>query len=282
MAEIISFYSVAHSQGKKTLSLTFAKLLAENEHKVLYVELDYRKPSVALSTQITHTRRNTNEYFQETVVKESFDVERHVLTKEELLKTEDRNVKKLYSNLPKRLDYLIYPISFQESNFPTIIQDQEKAEQEAQDFISKFIYSLKTTKYEYVILNLPIELYSIFGFEVIGSSDKVVNIVTPSATRLFENKNAITFLSSNIPNLEENWNIVMNMTSEEVDPSEYNQLVKEEPILIPYDIHRQKEELSLQIGSETIQEKLESLALKLNISITQTSPRKRTFFNRGV
>ncbi|NUH84756.1 AAA family ATPase [Bacillus firmus] len=280
MADIISFYSVAHSQGKKTLSLTFANLLAEHNHKVLYVELDYKKPSVALSTQISDQSRNVKEYFQDTLIKNSYDVEPYVLKRDQLLNTEDRNLRKLYNGLPSKLDYLIFPLSFQESSFPTLIEDQENAELEAQEFIGKFIYSLKTTKYEYVILSLPTELHSIFGFEVLANSDQIINVVTPSATRLFENKNAKTFLSSNIQNLEDKWHTVLNMTSEEVDENEYLQLVKGEPIFVPFDPQRQKEEFALHFGSEMIQEKLEQLALKLNISITLTTPKKRSIFSR--
>lgn len=280
MPEIISFYSVAHSQGRTTTSLSFANLLAEQDLTVLYVELDYKKPSVAVSTRISDQTKNIKEYFQQAVIKGSFDVEPYILKKDYLLNNEDRSLRKVYSELPTNLDYLIYPLGFQESSFPTIVEGNEEAEKEVQEFIGKFIYSLKYTKYNYVILNLPIELHSIFGFEVLLNSDRIINVVTPSATRLFENKNAKTFLESNIPYLDEKWNTIINMTSEELDESEYRQLVKDEPILIPYDPKRQKEEFALQLGSQAIQDRLEQLALKLNVNILMNNQKKRGIFSR--
>ncbi|MEQ2529125.1 hypothetical protein WMO40_20840 [Bacillaceae bacterium CLA-AA-H227] len=281
MAEILSFYSVAHSQGKRTLSLGFAELLAMNEHKVLYVELDYKKPSVAISTQITDVTRNAREFFQDTILKRSFDLEPYILTKEILLSSENRDLRRVYAELPDKLDYLTLPMNFQESSFPSLINEGEDNEKEAQEYIDKFLYSLKTTKYTYIILNLPIELHSIFGFEVIANSEQIINVVTPNATRLFENKNAYKFLSPNISHLEDKWSTILNMTSPELTPNEYFQLISEEAILVPYDPARQQSEFALQLSSVEIRERLEKLAARLNIPFESAIPKKRSgFFGR--
>lgn len=280
MSNLISFYSVAHSQGKRTLSLSFASLLAKDDNKVLYFELDYKKPSVAISTRITDQTCNTNEFFQNIAIKNSFDVEPYILKKEKLLRVEDRNLRKIYSDLPNNLDYLIYPLNFQEGSFPNLLSGSKDAEQEAQDFIAKLMYSLKTTRYDFVILNLPLELNSIFGYEVIINSDQIVNVVTPSAARLAENKKIEEFLFLNNLNLPEKWFKVLNMTSREVNEVEYIQLVDDEPVLIPFDSQRHLDEFALRLDSESIQERLEELALKMNIQITQSTPKRKLFSRR--
>ncbi|MED3677050.1 MULTISPECIES: hypothetical protein [Bacillati] len=280
MAEIISFYSVAHSQGKRTVSLSLANLLAANGFKILYFELDFKKPAVAISTQITDEHKNALNYFNSTLSKNSFDVSPYVLNKEHLMKTDDREMKKVYSPLRGHIEYLVFPIGFKENSFPTLISENDTAEKEAREYIEKMVYSLKTTKYDYVILNLPIELHSIFGYEVIFNSEKVVNVVTPSSTRLFENKAAKTFLISNIPDLEGKWNTVINMTSESIDESEYTLLVNDRtPIIVPFNPERQKEEFSLQVGSDRIEERLEQLALNMGLSVAPSVP-KKGFFRR--
>ncbi|WP_213411453.1 AAA family ATPase [Bacillus subtilis] len=280
MAEIISFYSAAHSQGKRTVSLSLANLLAANGLKVLYFELDYKKPAVAISTQITDEHKNALNYFNSTLSKQSFDVSPYVLNKDHLLRTDDREMKKVYSPLRGHIEYLVFPLGFKENSFPALISEGETAEKEAQEYIEKMIYSLKTTKYDYVILNLPIELHSIFGYEVIINSDKIVNVVTPSSTRLFENKNAKTFLLSNVPDLEDKWNTVINMTSENIDETEYMLLVSDNsPTIVPFNPERQKEEFSLEVGSERIEERLEQLALNMGLSVAPSVP-KKGFFRR--
>lgn len=277
MAELISFYSVAPSQGKKTISLSFAHMLAAQDNKVLYVELDLYHPSIANTMQITHPTKNINEYFHNAVMKNTFDLESFILKKQILMQTEERELKKIYSELDEQLDYLIFPNGFNEDGFPTLIDKGDNPEQQAHEFIQKFLYSLKTTKYQYVILNLPNNIESIFGFEVIAGSDAIVNVVTPSASRLYENKVMKNFLTENITDLNDKWFTLMNMTSPAIDDREYIQLVKDVPVIVPFDLERQKSEFSLRPDSEEIRLKMEELAFNMQISIVISQPKKKGF-----
>lgn len=279
MAEVLSFYSVAPSQGKRTLSLSFAEMLAEQQHRVLYVELDYKHPSVAIATQITHNTKNAVEYFQESVMKKTFALEPYVLSKDDLLINSDQKLKRIYSRLPSKLEYLVLPLNFHENSFPSIISDVNNAEQQAQEFIQKFIYSLKSSKYHYIVLNLPNELQSVFGFEVISNSDQVINVVTPSANRIYEFKKIEAFLSKNIPGFDSKVSTVINMANPSISDEEYNQLLRSD-LIVHYDSERQLEELSLRPGSEQIMQQLEVLAIHLNISVTLTTAKKKPFFSR--
>ncbi|MED5094553.1 hypothetical protein [Bacillus safensis] len=279
MTEILSFYSVAQSQGKRTISLAYADLLAQNEHSVLYVELDYKRSSVAIATQISDDEKNANLFFQNTALRNSFDVTPFVLTKDHLIKNSDRAKRKIHSTLHNKIEYLIFPLGFGEDGFPTLIKEDEN-EKEAEEYISKLIYSLRSTKYDYVVLNLPIELYSIFGIEVLNNSDHILNVVTPSATRLYENQRMKDFLLNSLPDLKNKWFTIVNMASREVSDREYYELVSDEPVMIYFDPDRQQEELSFQLGSKEIQHRLEELASRMGIEIEMSSKKKSVFSRR--
>jgi|APAga8741244001_1050109.scaffolds.fasta_scaffold09457_2 hypothetical protein len=276
MAELIGFYSVAESQGKKTISQSFADLLAENNHKVLYVELDSHRPSVAISTQITHDTKNVVEYFRQIATTKNFTFESFVLKKEHLLEeAEDRHLnRRIKMNIDDHLDYLIFPLNHEDKDFPTLI-DGENAEKETKELIERLTYEFKSSKYDFIILNLPNELYSIFGFELIGNCDSLINVLTPSATRLFENKKAKSFLLENEPSLKAKWNTILNMVSNAVEDSQYNELINDKPILIPFDEDRQADEFSSKIGSFVIKERLKLLAERFNILLVDELPERR-------
>lgn len=283
MTEIISFYSVAPSQGKRTISLALAELLAANGHSTLYVELDALHPAIAQANQITNSYRNTYEYIQNTVNNNDFNIEKYIITHEILIDTNNRDLKRLFQEMPKKLDYLVFPSDFKEHTFPTIVRTDDKdAEQNARDYIQKMLYAFKTTNYKYVILNLPNELQSIFSFEVIEGSDFVLNVTTASPNRLQENKEIVHYLSLNMPDLESKWTTVLNMVSPNVELKLLKDLVGNDPFVIPFDNERQQVELSLRTGSPIIDENVEQLALQLNLDIEPT-PVKGKFglFKKG-
>lgn len=284
MAKIYGFYSVAESQGKKTISQSFADLLAENEYKVLYVELDSHRPSVAISTRITHETKNIVEYFRGVATAKDFTFEPYVLKISNLLETEeDKNLNRHFKMyFDDNLDYLIFPLNHNDKDFPTLVEN-ENAEKETKELIENFTYNLKSSNYDFIVLNLPIELYSIFGFELIGNCDSIINVLTASATRLYENKKMKSFLFENEPSLKKKWNTVLNMVSSAVEETQYNELMNEKPILIPFDEERQIEEFSSKIGSYEIREKLKILAERLEIKLLDEVTEKRSafpFFNK--
>lgn len=281
MTEIISFYSVAPSQGKRTLSQAFANVLATNDHRVLYIELDTKNPSIAASSQISHPYNNALKYFQTTVEKSNFNIEPFILKKDELLKTENRDMRKVFREMTGNLDYLVFPDNFNESNFPDLLIDSENLEAKAHEYIQQFVYALKTSKYDYVVLNLPNDIASIFGYEMISESDKVVNITTASANRLLENKRTVSFLSNNNQDLEKKWSIILNMTSPFVENEIYKGLINDTPFIIQYDPERATSELALETGSPLINEKLEYFALQIGISIIPTPINKRFKLFKG-
>lgn len=280
MAKLINFYSVAHSQGKTTCALALANVLATNGADVLVVELDCTKPSVACATKITHDLRNTKEYMQQTLRKDNVDMTPYVLTKAELEQTADREDRQLYSELPDKLHYLIFPLGYEEEQFPLIVEaNHEKTfEAFAESYIARMMLGFKLSSYAYVIFILPTELESIFCFEVLHHADQVVNVVTPSAARLYENKKAKNILFTHAKQVEEKWIDVVNMTSPAVTEAVYREFVPEQAVLIPYDEKRQIEELEFRFTSAAMNEKMEQVARKMGIELQESTPKKRSLW----
>lgn len=282
MPDIISFYSVAPTQGKRTLSLSFANMLADQDNKVLYVELDIYHPSIANTLRITDKEKNANEYFHNVIMKNTFDLDSFVLKKENLMKTEERELKKIYSPLSSGIDYLVLPFGFKEESFPTILHEEGDLESQAHSFIEEFIFALKSTKYQYVILNLPNNIESIFGVEVLSASDRIVNVLAPAATRLMENVEVKNLLFEHMPDIKEKWFTCLNMISPSISENEYIQLLNDEPIFVEFDPERQKSEMQLKPDSESIRLKMEHLAFRMQISIVLSEePKRKSIFRRG-
>lgn len=274
--KIIGFYSIAPSQGKRTLSLAMAQLLAENGHRTLYVELDTKHPSVGTANQIHHVTRNVSNYLQATINENEYAIENYVLQINDLLNTEDRDLKRVFSEVPSNLDFLVLPKTFKESQLPNLLEGKGTPEQNAHDFIQKMLYSFRVAKYRYIVINLPNEIESVFGYEVIKEIDLIINPVTVSPSRLIENQQTINFLSKNIDLLEDKWTTVLNMTSPYLK-EEDNSTLLETKYQIQYDPERQQNEMSLTIGSDHIKEKLEVLGHDLDLSVVIT-PKKRNIF----
>ncbi len=280
MTEIISYYSVAPSQGKRTLSLSMAESLAEQGYKTALIELDDVYPALSIANQITNEYKNTVEFFQKAVNSNQFNISEYVINKSILVDTDNRDFKKRFAEYPDKLDFLVFPKNFRAHHFPVIVKsNEENAERKAHEFIQKFMYSLKTSSYDYVILNLPNNLEHLFCFEVIGASDRIINVVTPAASRLFENKEIIEYLTSNISGLQNKLYTIVNQASLEVDITTYKELtgVKDsnKVIVIPYDPERLDRELALKIGSPTINYHIERVALLLDIKLNPATNKKK-------
>lgn len=283
MTKLINVYSVAHSQGKTTCALALANVLVANGAQVLVVELDYRKPSVARATGITHDLRNTKEYMQQTQKKGSLDMSPYVLTKSELEKTADREKRELYHELPENLAYLIFPLHYEEEQFPWLIgaNDKEIAEASAEAYIQKLMVTFKLSSYAHVIFILPTELESIFGFEVLSHADQIINVVTPSSARIYENRKGKELLFTHAEHVKEKWIDVVNMTSPAIAEKEYREFLCHNEILIPYDEKRQREEIEFRFASELICEKMEQVAKRMGIVLPASPAKKRSRFTWG-
>ena len=278
MAETLAFYAVAPSQGKRTISLSLATILANENYKTLYVELDTSHPSIAIAHGITHEQANILEYFQKVMRSKDFSVDSFVLTKKKLIEdTEDRSLKKRFNEIPDNLEFLVMPDNFNYNLFPLIVDSNDvEAETKAQAFIREFMFGINTANYDFVILNLPNELEHIFGFEMLNQVDKIINVVTPSFARLFENSEALKFLKDNAQNIQEKTFTVLNCASPIMDVQTYKETLGQDNklVIIPFEMDRQEHEFSLSISSPIVNEHTKRLALTMDIKIDSGARKK--------
>ena len=282
MAKIISFFSNSPNQGKRTISQSFAKILSNNNQKVLYVELDYYNPSFANSTQISHPKKNIRGFIQSAVLQSKFDVEPYIYTSDEVKAESNKRVQTVHAELPKNLHFLTLPLNFEETTFPTITNSEdEKSEEEAFNFVEKIMFQLRNLEYSVIIINLPNEIKSVFGLPVLIESDQVVNVITANPTRIVEYQNVLKTIKHTSIDLKE-WFTVINQTNSSIDDSEYMGLINEEnaPMLIPYDIERANYEFSLKIGSPSIDLCNEELIQSMGFPIQPKAKRKGLFASR--
>ena len=265
MAQLISFYSPLPSQGKRTLSMAFANLLAQNEHKVLYVELDLNAPAVALATQISHEARNVVEYLKTAHETDLFQPNSYILKHQHLLASDKRK----YQQYPENLDFLTIPKYFDYSKFPIIADgESESAEEVAFKFIQKLTYEMAATTYDYVIFNLPNEINDLFGYEMLRHSDLILNIVTPSPFNMSKYLDVKEFLEKSLKEVLEKSLTIVNMASLEIDQKNYKEVFQENDlVLVPYDLQRQLADFSLQLETQGITQSLEFLASKISIPL---------------
>lgn len=281
MPEFIAFSSAAHNQGKRTLSQAFANLLATNENKVLYVELDYIHPSFAVSTQISHPKRNLQEYILNCLKANRFNPKDYILTKSDIKNRSERQLQSHFNSLPETMDYLTLPLNSSLNSFPTIIEQGE--EEKGDQFVSEMMYELSKTHYDYIIINTPNDWTSIFGLPIFGKVDRIINVLTAAPYRVIENREFMSALGQ-LENLgHDDITHLLNLRSPSVSDGEYSKILDswENTHPITYDQERISSELALKFGSEQINLELESVALKLGLSVVHTPRKRKSFLGIG-
>lgn len=271
--KLISFYSNKASQGLRTVSLAFANLLARQDYNVLYVELDTNDPSIAKALQIQTGSNNIVSYFEKTIDGEFDDVRNYVLSKEKIIANSERKQKTIYAGLENNVDYLVAPLEFKPSEMPDLIGNaklkSENVEEFVIDYVERFVGAITDLEYDFIVCKLANDVDHMFTYEMMKRSDFILSVATPSVTKLIGQGEVKRFLFEQNKELEKKWRDILNMTSQEVQTSEYRNLLNTDYI-IPFDPERQKEELALQPDSELIRQSLERLVLDLGIKIQIT------------
>lgn len=284
MTETIAFYAVAPSQGKRSLSMATANFLASENHRTLYVELDTQHPSIATCFGISSEMQNVMEWIGKIQRTNDYMLGNYALTKRKLMEDcEDRKLKSIFKDLPENLDYLVLPKNFDVTLFPRIIDSEDaNAEDTAKAFIQNMLFGLSTANYDYIVLNLPNELNHIFGYEVLTQSDHVVNVVTPSFTRLAENLETINIVKSYAGAALPNMVAVMNMVTDRIEASTYKEYLSfsEKSLLVPFEAERQVYEFGMEIKSPELTEASGRLLQKLGIEV-EVAQKKKGLFGLG-
>lgn len=265
--ELISVYGSSPNIGKRTIAMTLAQESARNEYRTLLIELDYVRPSIALTHGITHPQKNVYKYFERAFNERFFDIEGFIMKKDDVKSTQ-KDLNKIHQNYPNELDFMIFPIEFDNSMFPRLDHGSETTHTEkAQSIIQQFINNIYASNYDVVIFSLPNHTHDIFAVPIMLESTKVVNVIGPSLVRFEESKKVFhLFEKFN----QEKWINVLNMAAPKlIDETDYKMTMSPLTLhhIIPFDEVRLRKELNAEIGSPTLDEIgneiLESLGLEL-------------------
>lgn len=274
--KLISVYATSGNVGRRSIAVTMANQAARSGNQTLLVELDYIKPSVALTLGITHPTKNSLLYFERALNDNFFNVDEFIMKHTEIQSTQ-KDLSKVHQSYDKKLDYLIFPIDYDNSMFPRLTQQNaENLTERAQFIVQQFISNIHALNYDVVIFILPNDKEDIFSVPVILESDHIVNVIGPSLTRFSETKKLVgLFEKFN----QEKWIHILNMASSKlVDPSDYKLAL--EPVglqhVIPFEEQRLYNDLNAEMGAPIMKEKVKDILKDCGLEADEKG-KQRTF-----
>jgi len=246
---IVSVYSNQPNSGKKTLAMSLAVEAAKQDIKVLLMDLDYLNSSFASAYGITHSKKNTEMYFEQATKYGDFKIGNSIIKASET-ETNIQALKKNMNQYPKTLDFFVYTERFT----PDLLQPslmQNWTGNQCYEFMTRFNAELKSSDYDLIIQVLPTGLDDMFALPVILTCDKCINIMKFSIKQIELTKDLITAFDTNT---SQKFIHVLNETSKKIEKKEYESICH--PIklssVIPYDENRSFNELNGIVGSNVI------------------------------
>ncbi|MEX3623655.1 CpaE family protein [Viridibacillus arvi] len=266
-AKTFAFWGASTNLGKRTLSQSFAIQIAKMGYSVLYVELDYLNPTLALTTALTNPDKN---FYQLSLSQDSFDLDQFIANKMDVKITKD--MLPLFNEIPSEFNFLGLPAGFDSDLFPSITNE---------GFLSTLISALKEVNYDAVVINLPNQVENLFSFPVMLESDVVFAVTTANPIRVNDYRNMKKMLEDTPLNMDK-WEVIVNQVGSEISKDDCNQLLREEALLtVSYDTQRPTHELDLRFGSPSINQKMNELAgLYGFLPPEPTVVKKKGFFRR--
>ncbi|OUB88459.1 hypothetical protein BK784_28495 [Bacillus thuringiensis serovar medellin] len=250
----LAFWSNHINEGKRTISQSVATTLAENGYKVLYVELDYMHPSLAISTGLTHPKKNIFNLIES---RENFSISDYIAKKSDVEVPNDE-LRKNVSKVPSNLSFLSFPITYEFDEFPVI---------EDQSFINTFLTAVQDCNYDVVIYNLPNNLDDLFTYQVMLEADKVFHIISPNLLRMRDYKKTKKVLETIGFDLNK-WHTILNKSNLGVQVQAYENVLNEKIYFeIGIDHKRNNAELNMEIGSEAINSDVTRLIEKIGYTV---------------
>lgn len=284
MTKLIGFYSVAPGEGKRTISQVAAKLLAQ-EQKVLYVELDYYRPSFAVTTGLSHSEKNFYNFINHFKVHGRFDLKSYIVNISEVKESNKRLA--ATKHFSENLSFLTLPIEFygNESSFPSLIDGNASSQnykELIQNFIQAFVNRFKQSNFDVVLFILPHYEESLFTLPIIEQCDEIIHVITANPTSLIKYRSFKEKIHNSLDiDLKNRWRTVINKVTDMVPESEYYKLFDDEVVaaLIPYDAKQSENDFTYSIGTEDIEEKVGFLLTSLGFYVE--IPKPKGFF-RGL
>jgi hypothetical protein len=264
--KIIGVFGIEQNIGKATLSHALSKIIAENQHKVLFVELDYSNPSFANKTQIPLGDRHMGKFMEEAILYNQLNLENYIFRKKDI-----HSNTKQFDWLPSSLDLLVYPKEYQVSEFPDFQNDSEEI---IIKFVEKLMNRIKSLDYDAVIFNLPCEIDDIFGLPILRKCEYVINVLNGSPKYLSRYME-LTNVFEQADLQYKKWIQVFNLCSSNIGKDIYGELTELNiSECIPYCNERAEFEFALKVGSPIIDLHLKTISRQLGFFIKQEEKKR--------
>ncbi|MED5052554.1 AAA family ATPase [Anoxybacillus rupiensis] len=264
------FYSNSHNVGKRTISQAFALRLAKEGKRVLYVETDYKRPSFAISTGLSHEQKNILRLIEK---KKDYDVMDFIANKNDVLMLNNisKTIAEKIQQYPDTFYFLAFPADFHYMQMPEIEQKQE--------FVQVFLQSLKHTEFDHIIFSVANELSYMLSYPVILEADMLFIVIGNSPIDAIQVKHELDWMKQTNLALPKTHTIVNFVNSNSSLHELENILEQKVALIIPYDNERKEYEWSLKIGSPSVDAAVETLLQKIGVEIS-IKHEKRSIFAR--
>lgn len=265
---VISVYSAALNSGKKTIAVSLAQLSASEGKKTLLVDLDYQNSGIALTYGITNATKNMENYMKSVFDKDNFHFGDFVMNKKDF-ETVNKDLSKAHAAVSSNLDFLIFSQAYRISMFPKLPNSNAESKTlQVYEIVKRFIEELHQSDYDVVILNLPNHYEDMFVIPVILESDKVVNVMKFSISRIEEMKRFNRLLDKETINKFVN---VLNFTVKKIDLTDYSYIAKpfEFHHFISMDEARALNEFNAEIGSPIINNVAKGILKSCDVEIVE-------------
>lgn len=267
MAQLISFYSSAPGEGQRTISQNMAKILGDSGQKVLYVEMNYLRPSFARTLGFTHPRKNTLAFLRNVSKTQGLKIEPFIVDQKEL--KNDAQLSKYKKVLGSNVDYMALPLDYNPEELPELTDNNTVLGHSVDKFAEVFTESFKDSDYDFVLMTTPHRLDDLFCFPVLHASDMVLNITTSSPVSLTETSSIYEDVSSIERFDKAKWKTIVNKYVSEISIKQFENMLVNQEIsgFILFDEEQIKNDLKGQIATEALDYDIRYLLSDLNFDV---------------
>lgn len=191
--QIITFSGARSGVGTSTMATTFAAHLAKS-HSVLYVEVNDIQPSTMYWYQSSKTSFGIETLISDLLDSSGNNIEKNIMTHEDLFTLGDENMLKRYKKFPKQLDFL----SFSKTYVNRMNHNFEELKELVQKNIRElYIYLDFQTDYDFIIVDVGSDYYDEKVFHGLTYSNKVFYVMNQDIVSIINTENTLHELKKN-------------------------------------------------------------------------------------
>lgn len=185
--KIISFYGNVNGCGNTLTAFSVACKLAHHNKKVLFLEVDDRKPSLPYWYDMGYDKWGLDVCLAGFETKNYKQIEKSIITRQELLDEQSEGSAINYKIMPSNLDYLFFSKDY--------VRIKNKAPINSNTFRDLLIFLLHTYRYDYIIVDISANMDQNIVEAALIHSHKNVVVLTQDIAIVSQNLKFLNELS---------------------------------------------------------------------------------------